>query len=161
MSGLTNLRVLALAILATPLVVLGVLWLALPSDDAATTPHRETLLLVAATGLAGLALIWLVGYRCRAYREGIPRRVAVERGARDFVSMTVRRTALAEVPFLVGIAMAFLAPYGGLLALAAGAGITMVLVLLHVLPNRAQVRRVQRSLERKGARVPLVDAYAK
>ncbi|HEY9566002.1 MAG TPA: hypothetical protein VIR30_19735 [Nocardioides sp.] len=159
MQQFASLRVLALAVLPMPVLLGLVLWFVLKSADGSTTAHLPSILLVAVVAVLAFALILAIGYRSTPFRQGVPLRVAVERGARVFQSTAFMRMALSELPMLVGLALAFVAGEGGLLTYAVGAAATLLLLLLHFLPNATQVRKVQESLERQGARVPLLDAF--
>src|SRR3546814_20200424 len=89
-------------------VLLGlVLWFVLKSADGSTTAHLPSILLVAVVAVLAFALILAIGYRSTPFRQGVPLRVAVERGARVFQSPALLRLALSHLPLLVGLALAF------------------------------------------------------
>ena len=107
--------------------------------------------------LAGSVLCWLlaltVGFRVPAIEPGSPH---VERQAMSaLTSSTVQRTMLTEAPAILGL----------VLSLASGSGLVAVIGLLTVpvmlwlsWPSRANVAKVERRVDAKGARSGLSEA---
>src|SRR3546814_6279859 len=96
-------RCRALAVLPMPVLLGLVLWFVLTSADGSTTAHLPSILLVAVVAVLAFALILAIGYRRTPFRQGVPLRVAVERGARVFQSTAFMQMALSELPMLLGL----------------------------------------------------------
>jgi hypothetical protein len=90
----------------------------------------------------------------------MPPAVAAGRARSAYLVTVFLRLALAEIPLVVSMALAFLPPTGGFWVVLLGAVITLGLTLIHVWPTQRSVDRVSDSLERSGTRSHLRESLA-
>ncbi|WP_104105467.1 MULTISPECIES: hypothetical protein [Nocardioides] len=146
-------RILASALISAPVLIAVVLAFIgsadTETDESWTTASPDVvwvgLLLV--VGAALLALVPTVGYRMDPLGKGMEAEAnAVARGR--YQSATFVRFAMAEVPVLLGIVLAFMD--GSYLLYLLGAAIGLGLMGLHVWPSRRVVEKSSEVLEADG-----------
>ncbi|MCK5891378.1 MAG: hypothetical protein P1U38_06860 [Aeromicrobium sp.] len=145
-------RVLALALVTAPLVVLLAV-------AFAVTPAEEDLpVAVAAAAIAVVAAGWVLaqvrGYRVAPLAPGEDRATALAR----FRESMVLRFVLTEAPIILGLAAAFVLPYG-IWTYAAVLVVGLPSMLLHVWPSRRVVDRVATRLESGGVPSGLRETF--
>ena len=116
------------------------------------------LAVVAVSGVIVGWVISVIGYRAAPLPPGMPGPDAAARSRSAYTSTLFIRLALAEVPLLVSMALAFVTLTGGFYVVLLGAAVSIVLMLIHVWPTERSVDRVADSLERGGTRSHLREA---
>ena len=163
---LLSLRIMALALVGSVVFFALALWfvVAAPTGSVGTddgglaSPPAWSIVAVLGAGVACLLLIPAVGYRARPVPPGTPPEQAAQDAVGVFRAGLMLRFVLAEVPVLVGMALAFVVEQGGYVVFLLGAVCTVLLAVRHVWTGDRQVARVQERLESAGARVPLREA---
>ena len=136
------------------LVIMGVaLWLVL--TDRTAIPELQWLGIVLVVGAGAAGLIQSVGFRTRAIAPGATSEESARQARTAFQSGTISRMAIAEVPALVSIGLAFVAAEGGYVLYVLGAAISMALLAAYVVPSDTTIARTQQGLERAGGRADL------
>lgn len=119
--------------------------------DEAPEPLWLGILVIATVGALGAALT--LGFKVPALEPGVTDPEG--RALAALSSSTIMRTALAEFPAILALVLSFVA-FSGYLALA---GLLVVPLILWIgWPSRANVARLERSLDAKGARSGLSEA---
>lgn len=158
-SPLSSLRTVTLALMLMPLILVVAGYVVLsPTEGAWDTPDLIWLAPLFVLSLGCLGAIAAIGYRAEPVAATTTPADAAAIGVERFRTLTIVRFAAAEGPALLGLGLAFVAEAGGLVLLVAGVAIALLLLIWHVYPNDGQIGKVQASLERKGARVPLREA---
>ncbi|WP_370208343.1 hypothetical protein [Aeromicrobium sp.] len=150
-------RVLALALCTSPVVMLvAVLVVLPPSEGELSLPVALGVLALVA---AAFALAQVVGYRAAPLPPGLGEAEARRRSVAAYQTLMMLRFVVTEVPVILGIALAFSldqGPWPFVLAVVAG----VPSMLFHVLVRRSSVDRVRAGLESGGARSSLDEALA-
>jgi hypothetical protein len=150
---LSSLRTMVGAVMGS-LVIIGVaLWFVF--TDHAEMPDVLWFGLVLLLGAGAAGLIQSVGFRTPAIAPGATSEESARQARSAFQSGTFSRMALAEMPAMASIAVAFVAPEGGFVLYLLGAAIALGLLAAYVLPSDTTIARTQRSLEREGGRADL------
>ena len=153
---LSTLRTMVGAVMGS-LVVIGLaLWFAL--TDRTELPDLLWLGIVVLLGAGAAGLIQSVGFRAPAIAPGTPSEESARQALSAFQSGTISRMAMAEMPAIASIAVAFVAPEGGFVLYLLGAAIALGLLATYVLPSDTTIARTQESLEREGGRADLRTA---
>jgi len=153
---LSSLRTMVGAVMGS-LVIMGVaLWFVF--TDHADLPEVLWLGVVLLLGAGAAALIQSVGFRTPAIAPGATSEESARQARSAFQSGTITRMALAEMPAIASIAVAFVAPDGGFVLYLLGAAIALGLLATYVLPSDSTIARTQQSLEREGGRADLNTA---
>lgn len=151
---IASLRILAGALVMSPLWIGIALWFVL-TNDPFSVHESWPLAVVVAAGVASAGAILTLGYRTPAISASTPPAEAAATGLDAFRTGTTLRFALAEAPILVAVVLAFVVVEGGFLVYLVGAATGLALMATHVWPGDGVIARTQRSLERDGGRVPL------
>lgn len=139
--------------LAGAIVIFGI---ALSFIGAGKPTETTPMIIGVIVGLIATGLIQLVGYKVAPLPAGAqPDPSKTLTAYRS--GMTVR-FALAEVPALAAFA-ATIAFDGNVVSYLPGGLISLALMAVHVLPNRAQVARVEQRLDADGARSGLSSLF--
>jgi hypothetical protein len=155
---LSSLRTTVGAVMGS-LVIMGVaLWFVL--SDHAEMPEVLWLGIVLLLGAGAAGLIQTVGFRTPAIAPGATSEESARQARSAFQSGTIGRMALAEMPGIASIAVAFVAPEGGFVLYLLGAAISLGLLAAYVLPSDTTIARTQQSLEREGGRADLHTALS-
>lgn len=150
---LSSLRTMVGAVMGS-LVIMGVaLWFVF--TDHAEMPEVLWLGIVLLLGAAAAGLIQSVGFRTPAISPGATSEESARQARSAFQSGTFSRMALAEMPAIASVAVAFVAPEGGFVLFLLGAAIALGLLAAYVLPSDTTIARTQQSLEREGGRADL------
>jgi hypothetical protein len=150
---LSSLRTMVGAVMGS-LVIIGVaLWFVF--TDHAEMPEVRWLGVVLLLGAGAAGLIQSVGFRTPAIAPGATSEESARQARSAFQSGTFSRMALAEMPAIASIAVAFVAPEGGFVLYLLGAAIALGLLAAYVLPSDTTIARTQQSLEREGGRADL------
>jgi hypothetical protein len=152
-----SLRVLGYSLVAAPLVILVAMYSILGSEEHAFSPPLWALLAPIALAFGSATLVGAIGYRTEAMAPGTPREDLASLALPRFQSLMILRMAFTEVVAIISIALAFVVPQGGFAVILLGVVLAEALMWWHVVPSQSQVRRVQQSLEARGAQVPLWD----
>ena len=147
------------ALMGAPWIICLAMWFVLSGSLGDELPW-PFLAVVAALGVLVGSAITVIGYRAAPLPTGMPGGEAKARSRTAYLSGLFLRLALAEVPLLVSMALAFITLTGGFSVVLLGAVISMVLLLVHVWPTERSVDRVADSLERGGTRSHLREALA-
>jgi hypothetical protein len=137
-----SLRVLGSTLTSAPAIILLALWFVLGTDDDRLSPPLWALAVPLVLLAGGAAVINAIGYQ-------VPREAPGDPAAR-FQALMLLRFVFAEAPFIVSMALSFVVPHGGFTVVALGAVGATVLMLWHVLPNDAQVQRLERAFATAG-----------
>lgn len=156
-------RILALALMGA-LVVIGIAIppaLAskrnrLPKPTGSTPLWPFVVILV--LGVAVAVAIAVVGYRTPALSSSAEETASPSRSIAIFQQLMFLRFALAESVAIVSIALAFAITPTSITIYLLGAGISFVLMLVHVWPSQRLVDKVQAVLDRDGGRSDLSAA---
>jgi hypothetical protein len=154
-----SLRITVAVVMGAPWIICLAMWFVLSGSLGDELPWTYLAAVLLIGVLVGL-LIWLVGYRATALPTGMPPAVAAGRARSAYLVTVLLRLALAEIPLVVSMALAFLPPTGGFWVVLLGAVITLGLTLIHVWPTQRSVDRVSDSLERSGTRSHLRESLA-
>ena len=155
---LSTLRTMVSAVMGS-LVIIGVaLWFVL--TDHAELPEVLWLAIVVLLGAGAAGLIQSVGFRTPAIAPGETSEESARQARSAFQSGTISRMAMAEMPAIASIAVAFVAPEGGFVLYLLGAAISLGLLAAYVLPSDSTIARTQQSLEREGGRADLNAALS-
>jgi hypothetical protein len=150
---LSSLRTMVGAVMGS-LVIMGVaLWFVF--TDHAEMPEVLWLGIVLLLGAGAAGLIQSVGFRTPAIAPGATSEESARQARSAFQSGTYSRMALAEMPAITSVAVAFVAPEGGFVLYLLGAAIALGLLAAYVLPSDTTIARTQQSLEREGGRADL------
>lgn len=149
-TALSTLRVTAGALVTTPLFILLAVSFVLPRDDG--TAPMWAFGAVAMVALAATSVVTTVGYRTAAIAPGTPEDQARATSLAALTSTTLLRCALTEAIAILGLALAFVVPQGGLVLCIAAAATSVVLSILFSFPSDRIVGRIRESLEREGGR---------
>lgn len=150
---LSSLRTMVGAVMGS-LVIMGVaLWFVF--TDHAEMPEVLWLGIVLLLGAGAAGLIQSVGFRTPAIAPGATSEESARQARSAFQSGTFSRMALAEMPAIASIAVAFVAPEGGFVLYLLGAAIALGLLAAYVVPSDTTIARTQQSLEREGGRADL------
>jgi hypothetical protein len=150
-----SLRTLAYTLVGAPVLIVIAMYTILGSEADAFAPPLWALAVPVALGLGSATLVNAIGYRTPAIDPGTPPAEVAALAPPRFQSLMVMRFAFTEVVAIVAIVLAFVVPQGGFAVVLLGVVVAEVLMWWHVVPNQAQVSRVQRSLSARGAHVPL------
>ncbi|MDO7867722.1 hypothetical protein [Nocardioides jiangxiensis] len=153
-----SLRMLSLTLAGAPVVILVALATILGPQERAFEPPLWALAAPLALAVVALALVSAVGYRTAAIDPTVPTEEARTTAAARFQSLTILRFTLVDAVFIVSIALAFVVDHGGLAVTVVGAALSEVLIWMHVVPNPAQLQKVQAALGARGAAVSLREA---
>lgn len=136
---------------AVPVLLFVVMYVLVGSEDDAWSPIDPLWLgiLVVVSG-AAVTVIHVLGYRSRPGSG--------PDGVEAFRALAMLRFSMAEAPALVGLVLAFTAFEGRMTLVSLGAGVSLVLMCLHVWPNDRQIERVQQSMAAGGSHVQLREA---
>lgn len=150
---LSSLRSMVGAIMGS-LVIMGVaLWFVF--TDHTQLPGVLWLGIVLLLGAGAAGLIQSVGFRTAAIAPGATSEEAASQARSAFQSGTISRMAIAEMPAIASIAVAFVAPEGGFVLYLLGAAIALGLLSAYVMPSDVTIARTRQSLEREGGRADL------
>jgi len=150
---LSSLRTTVGAVMGS-LVIMGVaLWFVF--TDHAEMPEVLWLGIVLLLGAGAAGLIQSVGFRTPAIAPGASSEESTRQARSAFQSGTISRMAMAEMPAIGSIAVAFVAPEGGFVLYLLGAAIALGLLATYALPSDTTIARTQQSLEREGGRADL------
>jgi hypothetical protein len=150
---LSSLRTMVSAVMGS-LVILGVaLWFVF--TDHTVLPGVLWLGIVLLFGAGAAGLIQSVGFRTVAIAPGATTEESARQARAAFQSGTISRMAIAEMPAIASIAVAFVAPEGGFVLYLLGAVISLGLLAQHVRPSDITIARTQQSLERERGRADL------
>ena len=120
-------------------------------DPAAPMPSAIAVALVLVALVSSALLIRRVGYSVPALPPGLPRENAEATSLRFYTSTTILRTALAETPVLVAVAVSFaFTPQSWLTLLIALPG-GLALFWVHAWPSPRTAAAVEEALEADGA----------
>ena len=150
-----SLRTLAYALVGAPVVILVALYSILGSEQNAFSPPLWALAIPVALAAAAAAVVNTFGYRAPGIDPVTPAAEAATAALTRYQSLMIGRFAFSESVAIIGIALAFVVPQGGFAVLLLAVVLAEILMWWHVVPNDAQIRRVQQSLESRGARIPL------
>ena len=155
---LASLRILVGALLSAAVVVVAAMAIPLGTVDGAFEP--TPLIAVPVVLALGSALVCeTVGYRHPAIAPGTAKDQAMRQATAAYSTGTLLRFALSEVVLVLTLALGFVLPTGGYLALLVAAPITMALVWFECWPRERPIARSQASLERDGGVSHLRAAY--
>ncbi len=145
-------RILAVTLTTAPVVILLAV-------SFAITPADEALpLWVAALAIAAVAVGWVVaqvvGYRVGPLAPGEDRSTALDR----FRETMVLRFVTTEAPVILGLAAAFVLPYG-VWTYAAVVVVGLPSMFFHVWPSRRVVDKIAARLESGGVPSGLREAF--
>jgi hypothetical protein len=150
---LSSLRTMVGAVMGS-LVIIGVaLWFAF--TDHAEMPEVLWLGIVLLLGAGAAGLIRSVGFRTPAIAPGATSEDSARQARSAFQSGTIGRMAMAEMPAIASIAVAFVAPEGGFVLYLLGAAIALGLLATYAMPSDTTIARTRQSLEREGGRADL------
>lgn len=155
--ALAQARILAGSVLGT-LAAMGIVVFVVQGPDSDPLGGPPVWLLVAQLvgGLVMHVAIEAIGYRARPVEAGTPVEEAARLGLGAFRSLLMVRMALSELVAIASLAVAFaIGPPDGVLGYLTGAGVSTVLMLVHVWPWQRPIERTRAALERDGAIVPL------
>ncbi len=139
------------------LVIVGLaLWFVL--TDHGETPDVLWLAVVLALGVGAAGLINAVGFRTPAIAPTATTEESAQQARAAFQAGTISRMAMAEMPAIAAIALAFVTDDGGYVLYLLGAVISLTLLAVYALPTDSTIARTQRSLEREGGRADLAAA---
>jgi hypothetical protein len=130
-------------------------------DDRAETPDLSWVGIVLALGAAAAGLINTVGFRAPAVSPAATTEESAQQARAAFQTGTISRMAMAEMPAIAAIALAFVARDGGYVLYLLGAVISLTLLAVYALPSDGAVARTQRSLEREGGRADVASALGR
>ena len=157
-----SLRLVVAVVMGAPWIICLAMWFVLSvsyADDETPFPWLFLAVVVAVGALVAL-VITVIGYRAAPLPTGLPAAEAASRSRTAYTSRLFLRMALAEIPLLVSMALAFVTLRDGFYVVLLGAVVSMVLLLVHVWPTQRSVDRVTDSLERGGTRSHLREALA-
>ncbi len=145
-------RVLAFALVSAPVYMLVAVWFAAPESE-------EDLPTLVAAAFIGLTVLgWLaaelLGYRVAPLTSGEGTTVAVQR----FQQSMLLRFVLTEAPVILGIASAFVLPYGPWPAVVAVV-VGLPALAFHVVPTGRAISKVTTRLESGGVPSGLREAF--
>jgi hypothetical protein len=150
-----SLRLLAFALLTSPVVMLVAVLVVLPPDQG------ELALPVAAGVLAAVLVGFVVaqrlGYRASPLPAGLDVDEARRRSVQAYQVSLLLRFVATEVPLVLALALAFVlqeGPWPYMVAVVAG----LPSMAFHVLPRARSIERVQAALEAGGVRSYLPEA---
>ena len=152
-----SLRMLALTLVAAPVVILVALWTVLGSQDHAFEPPLWALLAPVAAAAVAALLVSAIGYRTDPLDPALPADDLRSSAASRFQSLMLLRFTLAEAVVIVAVVLAFVVPQGGVAVLLTGVVLGEVLLWWHVVPNATHLQKVQAALDARGATVSLRD----
>ncbi len=157
-----SLRLVVAVVMGAPWIICLSMWFVLSGTFAGDeTPFPWLFLaVVAALGVVVGLVITVIGYRAAPLPTGLPAAEAAARARTAYTSRLFLRMALAEIPLLVSMALAFVTSRDGFYVVLLGAVVSVVLMLVHVWPTERSVDRVADSLERGGTRSYLREALA-
>lgn len=148
-SALASLRITSTALVTAPLVILLAVSFVLPSDEGGFAPAWAWAGLAVAAVAAG-GIVSTVGFRTPAIAPGTTEEEARRASTAALTSTTILRCALTEAVAIVGLALAFVVPEGGLMLYVVAAVVSVVLSILLSWPSERIVDKVRASLEREG-----------
>lgn len=140
-------RAVAGALIASPVVVGLALFFVLPVGEA--PPAWVPIALVAA-GVVAHLLIEAVGYRVPALAPSLDDDAATGLAMVAYQAGMILRFAVAESVAIASIVLAFVLSEGGLSVYAVGAGVSLVLMGIHVWPWARPVGKGADRLEARG-----------
>lgn len=150
-----SLRVLALTLGTSPLIVLVAILFVLPPDQG------ELSVLGAAAALGAVVLGFLaaqtIGYRVAALEPGLDEAAARRASVQAFQTTMILRFVLTEAPLIAALALSFVldeGPWPFVLAVVVG----VPSMLFHVLVRPRTIERVRAGLEARGARSYVAEA---
>lgn len=151
-------RILIGALLAAPVMVGGIMLFVGTSDEWLTgTPDPMWAGFLVVMGAVTAVMVPTVGYRIPPLERGMTTEEAHRVARERHHAASILRFALADAPFIVGVALAFVD--GTYVLLLIGAAISLVLLLLHVWPSRRVVGRTAELLERDGVDSGLIETF--
>ena len=130
-------------------------------DDRADMPDLLWLGIVLALGAAAAGLINRVGFHTPAVSPAATTDESAQQSRASFQAGTITRMAMAEMPAIAAIALAFVAQDGGYVLYLLGAVISLSLLAVYALPTDGTIARTQRSLEREGGSADLASALGR
>lgn len=151
---LASIKIMAFALTAAGPVITLVLFFVLPHD---ARPPMVSVAVVLVGGLVALAGLRGLGYRTPAIPAGTDAPSASATALGSFQSLAFMRLALAEVPLLIGIGMAFGLPPTSWFTSVLGAVVSLLLAGM-AWPGERSIERVRSNLERAGGLSFLHDA---
>lgn len=152
----STLRTMVSAVMGSVVIIGFALWFVL--TDRTQTPELLWLAVVALLGAGAAGMIRTVGFQALAVAPGATSEQAARQARSAFQTGTISRMAMAEMPAIASIAVAFVAPEGGFVLYLLGAAIALGLLATYALPSDSTIARTQESLEREGGRVDLRTA---
>ena len=145
-------RVLALTLMTAPVVILLAVSFAItPAEEA--LPGWVAAVVIAAVA-AGWVVAQVVGYRVAPLAPGEDRTIAVAR----FRETMVLRFVMTEAPVILGLAAAFVLPYG-VWTYAAVVVVGLPSMFFHVWPSRRVVDKIATRLESGGVPSRLRETF--
>ena len=153
---LRQLRIMAAVLLTVPVIVLVTMWFVLSDTLTAPTPW-PFVIGVLALAVVGELVVRSVGYRTVVLARGLTKDQAMAQSRLSYQAALFRRSAIAELPMIVSLALAFTIP-GGFYIVLFGTAATLNLLALHIWPSERSIERVQTSLELDGAHSYLREA---
>ncbi|WP_353649539.1 hypothetical protein ABLG96_00815 [Nakamurella sp. A5-74] len=152
-----TLNLLAGSLMAVP-VILAVVLVVIGGTDGGAPELLPTVVPIA-VGLLAAVGITTIGFRVRPLDQADVGRGAETAALQRFTTSFFLRFALAEMPALVALALAFAFPPVNLFAYLPGGLFALLLMAIFVRPNRSNVGRVERVLDERGARSNLSAAF--
>ena len=146
---IASLRITATALVTAPLVILLAVSFVLPTDDGGFAPVWAWAAVGFAAGAAA-TVVSTLGFRTVAIAPGTPEDEARQTSLAALTSTTMLRCVLTEGVAIVGLAIAFVVPEGGLLLYVVAAVTSVVLSVALSWPSDRIIARVRDSLEREG-----------
>lgn len=146
---IASLRLTATALVTAPLVILLAVSFVLPTDEGGLAPAWAWAV-VALAAVGAFVMVSTVGYRTVAIAPGTREDEARQLSLGALTSTTILRCVLTEAVAIVGLAVAFVVPEGGLLLYVVAAVVSVVLSVLLSWPSDRVIERVRASLERAG-----------
>jgi hypothetical protein len=153
-------KILAGALMGALVVIAVVTYVVFNSrEDVLALPPVWMVAAQVAAGLVVHALVEAVGYRAPALDPSIDRDEALRQAQASYQTLMVTRFALCESIAIASLAGAFILREGGWVGYVTGAAVSLTLMAAHVWPGSRPIDKVQTSLQRDGARVPLHEAF--
>lgn len=151
-----QLRIMAGALLAVPVILLVAMWFVLGDTLADPTPW-PFVIGVLVLGFGCELVLRSVGYRTVVLSRGLTKSDAMAQSRLSYQAALFRRMMIAELPMIVSLTFAFIIP-GGFYIVLFGAAATLNLLVMHVWPSGRSIELIQASLELGGNRSYLREA---
>ena len=150
-----SLRLLALSLVTSPVIVLVAVLFVLPPGEGELSPVGAVIALGAVA--IGFLAAQTIGYRVTALEPGLDEGEARRASLLAFQTTMFLRFALTEAPIIAALALSFVLDEGPWpLVVAVVAGVPAM--LFHVLVRPSTIERVRAGLEARGARSYLAEA---